>query len=84
MKHKFFWVVLAVILVSAGVLFLQGEEFSRVGEKSGDRQAYLDRDTESTETLGTEESTQEADRGFTYFVIRKLAALFDNMAAAEI
>lgn len=65
MKHKFFWAVLAVILVFAGVLFLQGEEFSRVGEKSGDRQAYLDRDTESTETLGTEESTQEAERGQT-------------------
>lgn len=62
MKHKFFWVVLAVILVSAGVLFLQGEEFSRVGEKSGDKQAYLDRNTEGTETLGTEENTQETER----------------------
>ena len=51
-----------MILVFAGVLFLQGEEFSRVGEKSGDKQAYLDRNTEGTETLGTEENTQETER----------------------
>lgn len=60
MKHKLIWLMLAVVLVIAGVLFLNGEEFSRVGEKKGDKQAYLDRDTESTEVQAAEENTQEA------------------------
>lgn len=58
MKHKGFWLIAAVVLVLLGICLTEGEKFSRAGEKSGDRDAYVNRETETGES-------QTADSGDT-------------------
>ena len=66
MKHKFLWVLAAIVLVAAGACFLQGElDLSIVGESKGDREDYLNRDTEEPETEDTEDNeTTKIDTGY--------------------
>ncbi len=62
MKHKGFWVIAAVVLVLLGICLIKGEKFSRAGEKSGDRDAYVNREQKSSDGQEADSSdTEETD-----------------------
>lgn len=64
MKHKFLWVIAAIVLVAAGVCVLQGEpDLGKVGEAKGDKEAYLNLDTEEPEDTKENETTKK-DTGY--------------------